>query len=99
MFSPVCLSKFCLQILVDTSILTIFDLPAMVVFLAAGVIASLASLDLVAGASLPLTAVPAEERAGFVLKELLPLSEAAHVVDVGRDEVFTEVVEKLKYYR
>ena len=48
----------------------------MVVFLAAGVIAPLASLDLVAGAALPLAAVPAEEGAGLVLEELLPLPEA-----------------------
>ena len=71
----------------------------MVVFLAAGVIAPLASLDLVAGAALPLTAVPAEERARLVLEELLPLSEAAHVVDVGRDRVLAQVVKELKYHQ
>ena len=72
----------------------------LVIFLlAAGIITSLAPLDLVAGAALPLATIPAEQRTGLVLEQLLSLSEAAHVVDVGRDRVLIEVVEELSLRR
>ena len=68
----------------------------MFTLLAAGVVAaSFASLDLVACAALPLTSVPAEEGARLVLEQLLPLPQSVHVVDVGRDGVLTQEVEKL----
>ena len=40
-------------------------------------------------------AILPEEWAGFVSKELLPLSEASHIVDVCWDQAVAQVVEEL----